>query len=264
MTAREYPFKNFVIDYDRTLTPSLVNEVRIGAQIFPANDQIYTNAAGVNVPQQIGLPGVQGDILPQMSFGYGLFGSTNGVEIFHDTTIQIGDSLTWTHGKHSIHTGFEWYHYIMNDNYPGGSGASGSFNFTGQFTGNPNVCVTNTQGTTCNAGNAFADFLVGLPQEVQVGAPYLLHLRNSLFGAFVQDTYQASKNVTLSLGLRYEVTTARGDKDASKNVNFELDHRHAADRQELQHLYRHHELPAAHRRGLEAGFDSEHGHPCSL
>ncbi len=63
--------------------------MRIGAQIFPANDQIYTNAAGVNVPQQIGLPGVQGDILPQMSFGYGLIGSTNGVEIFHDTTIQI-------------------------------------------------------------------------------------------------------------------------------------------------------------------------------
>jgi carboxypeptidase family protein/TonB-dependent receptor-like protein len=217
-TARQYPLKNFVLNYDRTLTPSLVNEVRIGAQIFPANDQIFTNAAGVNVPQQIGLPGVQGDILPQMSFGYGVFGSTNGLEIFHDTTIQIGDSLTWTHGKHSIHTGFEWYHYIMNDNYPGGSGASGSFNFTGQFTGNPNVCV----GTTCNAGNAFADFLLGLPQEVQVGAPYLLHLRNSLFGAFVQDTYQATKNVTLSLGVRYELTTARGDKDASKNVNFDL------------------------------------------
>ena len=123
--TREYPLKNFVVNYDRTLTPSLVNELRLGAQIFPANDQIYTNAAGGNLPTQFGLPGVPGDILPQMNFGYQPIGSTNGVEIFHDTTIQIEDSLTWTHGKHSIHTGFEWYHYIMNDQYAGNSGAAG-------------------------------------------------------------------------------------------------------------------------------------------
>jgi hypothetical protein len=55
----------------RTLSPSLVNEVRAGAQIFPANDQIYTNATGGNLPQEFGLPGVQESILPAMSFGYG-------------------------------------------------------------------------------------------------------------------------------------------------------------------------------------------------
>ncbi len=38
--TREYPLKNFVINYDRTITPTLVNEFRLGAQIFPANDQI--------------------------------------------------------------------------------------------------------------------------------------------------------------------------------------------------------------------------------
>src|SRR6202034_1494546 len=58
--TREYPLKNFVVNYDRTLTPSLVNEVRLGAQIFPANDQEYTNAGG-NLLNQSGLPGVQGD-----------------------------------------------------------------------------------------------------------------------------------------------------------------------------------------------------------
>ena len=96
-----------------------MNEVRLGAQIFPANDQVYTNAAGGNLPEQFGLPGVPGDILPAMNFGYQPIGSTNGVEIFHDTTIQAEDSLTWTHGKHSVHTGFELYHYIMNDVYAG-------------------------------------------------------------------------------------------------------------------------------------------------
>jgi hypothetical protein len=58
------------------------------------------------------------------------------VEIFHDTTYEAEDSITWTHGKHSIHAGFEFYHYIMNDVYAGNQGAAGSFNFNGQYTGN--------------------------------------------------------------------------------------------------------------------------------
>jgi Carboxypeptidase regulatory-like domain len=211
--TREYPLKNFVVNYDRTITPNLLNEVRLGAQIFPANDQIYANAAGGDLPSQFGLPGVQGDILPEMNFGYQTIGSANGVEIFHDTTIEAEDSLTWTHGKHSIHTGFEMYHYIMNDVYAGNQGASGSFTFTGQYTGNPGVDAL---------GNGFADFLLGLPEEVQQGKPVPLHLRNSLFGGFVQDNYRITPNLTLNLGVRYELTTARGDETKNNNVNFNL------------------------------------------
>jgi hypothetical protein len=218
--TREYPLKNFVANYDRTMTPSLVNEFRLGAQIFPANDQVFTNAAGGDLPTEFGLPGVQGDILPQMNFGYQEIGSPNGVEIFHDTTIEAEDAVTWTHGKHSIHAGFELYHYIMNDVYAGNQGASGSFNFTGQYTGNPAACVTLAGQKSCAAGNGFADFLLGLPEEVQQGEPLDFHLRNSLFGGFVQDNYRATPNLTLNLGVRYELTTARGDKNASANVNF--------------------------------------------
>ena len=216
--TREYPLKNFVANWDHMITPSLVNEVRAGMQIFPANDQIYTNATSQNLPEVFGLPGVQGTILPSMSFGYGTVGSANGLEIFHDTTIEAEDSLTWVHGKHSIHGGFEYYHYIMNDIYAGNQGASGSFTFTGQYTGNGLIPGTNT----AISGSQFADFLLGLPQNVQQGEPFNFHLRNSLFAAFVQDNYTVSPALTLNLGLRYELTTPRGDKDAANNVNFDL------------------------------------------
>jgi len=208
--TREYPLKNFVVNYDRTLTPSLVNEVRAGMQIFPANDQIYTNATSQNLPALFGLPGVQESILPAMNFGYGQVGNADNVEIFHDTTIEAEDSITWTHGKHSVHAGFELYHYIMNDVYAGGNGAAGQFNFNGQYTGNSGI------------GNAFADFLLGLPQQVQQGVPFNFHLRNSLIAGFVQDNWSIRHNLTLNLGLRYELTTPRGDKDAANNVNFNL------------------------------------------
>jgi hypothetical protein len=211
--TREYPLKNFVLNYTRTLSPSLVNEARIGAQIFPANDQEYANPTGQNLPSVFGIPGVQSSILPALTIGtYSVLGSADSVEIFHDTTYEVEDAVTYTHGKHTIHSGFEWFHYMMNDLYPGSQGLSGAFMFTGQFTGN-----TGTSG-----GDAAADFLLGLPFDVQDGTPLSFHLRNSLFGAFAQDTWQVVPNVVLTLGLRYELTTPRGDKNAASNVNFNL------------------------------------------
>jgi hypothetical protein len=209
--TREYPLKNIVADYARTISPSLVNDVRAGIQIFPANDQIYASPVSGNLPQQFNLPGVQENILPSMSFGYTGIGSSDGVEIFHDTTIEAEDALTWTHGRHTIHGGFEYYHYIMNDVYAGNQGAAGSFTFNGQYT-----------GSNGNFGNAFADFLLGLPQNVQQGVPFNFHLRNSLFAGFAQDNYRATHALTLNLGLRYELTTPRGDKTPGNNVNFDL------------------------------------------
>lgn len=211
--TREYPLKNFVVDYTRTISPSLVNEARIGAQIFPANDEVFANTTGQNLPQVFGIPGVQDTILPSINIGqYMTVGNNDSVEIFHDTTLEGEDLLTWTHGRHVLTTGAEYFHYIINDLYPGTQGIAGSFSFTGQFTGNT--------GTT--GGNPVADFLLGLPEDVQEGTPLTLNLRNSLFGAFAQDNWKATPNLTLNLGLRYEVTTARGDKNSQDNVNFDL------------------------------------------
>ncbi|HEX4039768.1 MAG TPA: TonB-dependent receptor [Acidobacteriaceae bacterium] len=208
--TREYPLKNVVADWARTISPSLVNDLRAGIQIFPANDQIYTNATSANLPQEFGIPGVQEDILPALSFGYTDVGSQDGVEIFHDTTIEAEDSLTWTHGRHTVHGGFQYYRYIMNDVYAGNQGAAGGFSFNGQYT-----------GTGGNYGNAFADFLLGLPDGVQQGVPFNFHLRNSLFAGFAQDNWRATPTLTINAGVRYEVTTPRGDTNSSNNVNYD-------------------------------------------
>lgn len=208
---REYPLKNFVVDYVRTFTPTLVNDLRLGAQIFPANDQIYTSASSSNINTQIGLPNVPVDVLPSMSIGYGTIGGSDNPEVFHDTTYEYEDSLTWTHGRHSIHTGGELLHYAMNDTYAGNNGEAGDWNFSGQYTGNG----------TAN-GMAYADFLLGLPQTVGVGEPIHFHLANSLFAAFVQDNWQATPRLTLNLGVHYEVVTPRGDRNQNNNINFDL------------------------------------------
>jgi hypothetical protein len=219
--TREYPLKNFVLDYAHTFSPAVLNEFRVGFQDFPANDQIYTNPTNINFPASFGIPGVPSTILPCLTFSgtacnggtYTSLGSTDGVEIFHDTTIEAEDSITWTHGNHAIHFGAEFFHYYMNDLYPGNEGVAGSFSFSGQYTGN------SASGAT--PGNGFADFLLGLPSDVTLGTPLSFHLRNSLFGAFVQDNWRVTSHLTINLGLRYEVTTPRGDSNQINNVNFD-------------------------------------------
>ena len=219
--TREYPLKNFVLDYAHTFSPALLNDFRVGFQDFPANDQVFTNPTGINLPESFGIPGVPSTILPCITFNgtgcnggtFTSLGSTDGVEIFHDTTIEAQDTLTWTHGNHAVHFGAEFLHYYINDVYPGNEGVAGSFSFSGQYTGN--------SATGAVPGNGFADFLLGLPSDVTLGTPLSFHLRNSLFAAFVQDNWRITSHLTLNLGLRYEVTTPRGDSDQTNNVNFD-------------------------------------------
>jgi len=212
---REYPLKNFVANYDHTFTPTLLNEFRAGFQDFPANDQEFVNSGGKNLPSEFGIPDVNSSFLPSMTFStgtYPTFGTNDILESFHDATIEIEDALTWTHGRHSIHGGFEFFNYRMNDVYPGNGGLSGGWTYSGQFTGN-------TESGT-SGGDAFADFILGLPQSVQEGAAFTMHLRNSVYGGFVQDNFQATHNLTLNLGLRYEDITPRQDAVTDYNINF--------------------------------------------
>ena len=212
---RTFPLKNFVLDETHTFSASLINDARIGFQYFPVTEG-FSNPTGQNLGATFGIAGVTVSFLPQMTFigsSVGQFGNADLVQSFHDTTWQFEDTATWTHGKHVIHGGFQAYHYIMNDLYPGNAGLAGQFLFNGQFTGN--------NGTS--HGDAVADFMLGLPQDVQQGngGGGNKYLRNSLFGIFAQDNWRIKDNLTLNLGLRWELITARGTNNG-QDVNFDL------------------------------------------
>ncbi|HEY6250949.1 MAG TPA: TonB-dependent receptor [Candidatus Angelobacter sp.] len=214
---RTFPLKQFVVDENHTFSSTLLNDARVGFSYFPVTEG-FANATGVNLPATFGIAGVTSTFLPALVFiGPGLqpgtIGNNDLVQSFHDTTLQFEDTVFWTRANHQLHFGFQSFHYIMNDLYPGNAGLAGQFTFTGQFTGN-------TGGT---GGSPAADFLLGLPEDVQQGngGGGNKYLRNSLYGIFAQDNWRLTKHLTLNLGLRYELTTARATNNG-QDVNFNL------------------------------------------
>ena len=89
-----------------------------------------------------------------------------------------------------------------------GAGPRGRFNFSG------NTTVLNG-GAGANQYNSFAAFLLGMPQSVEKSLQYEdMTTREWQIGFYIRDRWQVNQNLTLTLGLRYELfpTMSREDR----------------------------------------------------
>jgi hypothetical protein len=225
-TDFNYPLKNGVLGWTRAISPSLINDFRAGFSYFPVS-QGYTNPTGQNLPQQFGIPGSPSTFLPSIQ---GLFGnvanianSLSAFNTFADTVFQIGDSIVKTHGNHEFHAGFQFNNYRDNFLYPGNEGLAGFFNFNGQYTGNPTLTdPSNPKSAPLSIGSGLADFMLGLPNNLGIGEGVgNRHVRNNLWAIYGQDNWKIRPNLTLNLGLRWELNTPRAAQD-NDAVNYQL------------------------------------------
>ncbi len=126
----------------------------------------------------------------------GAFGGGGGFGTF-DNTYNFVDSFTWTHGKHNIKMGFE-IRRLQNNSVNPGNGPSTVFN-----QGNTSFPTQAMQSTT---GQGWASFLLGSPYQVSVLINDVTNgPRWGQYMSYIQDDWKVSSNLTLNLGLRWEV-----------------------------------------------------------
>jgi len=186
------------IAWVKTISPTIINEFRFNAQ--RNNNQQEIPGSKEPTATQLGITAVDDDPIgpPSVSLtgaftsGYSPQGPTHEI----DNTYNYADTFTWTHGHHGIKMGFNYTPFQDNTVY--------DFYVTGEY------FYYGTGGGSYSQ-NSLADFLFGLPDEYFQAPKAPSNIRTHNIGAFAQDEWKVRKNLTMTLGLRYEYSSPKYD-----------------------------------------------------
>ena len=209
-------------------TPNSVVSVRYGSTRF--GDNQVSPSVGAFDPATLGfapafLNGIvqkkfpqyilagYGEQVPQDQTGGAVLGDINPSERTYYSQVLSG---TYSHlaGAHNIKIGGD-FRRLSADILSWGQ-TSGSFSFTKNFTQGPDP---NVGGST--AGDSFASFLLGYPSAANATIPTPYNIFTSYYGAYAQDDFRVTPNLTLNFGLRWEFEAGLREHDNHMVVGFD-------------------------------------------
>ena len=194
----------FTVGYTKILGANTVNEFHaslirnannigkphggLGVSLSSQGFQTGAGTTGITV-QAPQLEGVENIVFPSFIMGVPI---TN-VDQWNNT-LYLGDSLSKVVGSHTLKFGGQ-FHIDQVNEHPNAT-------FNGTFS----ILGTET-------GSAFADFLLGVPSNFTQSTGQPFYLRNRYVGAFLEDSWRARSDLTLNLGLRWDLIMPWWEKD---------------------------------------------------
>ena len=194
-TAYNIHERSVAVAWDDTLSSSLLNEVRFGFNRDFAHSDPIGLQLGTSVASKFGLTGIpvganSAGIPPIEINGLTRIGTSPWRPQFQISQVwQVLDNLSWLRGNHSFKFGYEYRHWsnnFLDIRAPQGEiGVNGIYTAAGSF--------------------GLPDFLLGDVDSTVFVTPTVVHNYtngNSIYG---QDTWRVRKNLTVTLGVRYEL-----------------------------------------------------------
>jgi carboxypeptidase family protein len=199
------PVKSGVVNWTHSFGSNMLNEARFGIVDTRYGQTDFNPAAG-NLGQQIGIANANQFLpgLPALGFGSVALGANGLEQTFHSGSGEIEDVLLITHGRHTFHTGFQFWRDRLNYVFPGNNGSLGS--------------ISSSALTGSGAADGWLGLLGGGGRDAGLAE---FGLRGNIYGAFVQDDWRITSTLTLNLGLRFEDHTPRYEIH-NREVNFGL------------------------------------------
>ena len=220
--------RNILVGDDLTLTTSTILQLRYSfTRHFenqggpPSYSSInLTNLGSIN-GTTVGFPASLASqvVLKQLPFvnfldlGGGV-GGTADYNLFKyaSENSDASAAITKSLGKHALSTGFEWMKRYLNVGQP--PAPAGSYCF--------DISATDQTVASASGGSDFASFLVGMGTtpntgEAACGYPnFTIDVfaaeSNPYYASFFEDTYHASKNLTITAGLRWDIFGGRNER----------------------------------------------------
>ena len=214
--------QNAAFSYTWTVTPSSLLDVRLGfSHITGGKFPVFLGSQ--SALEQYGLiglptaPFLTGGLNTQNIGGYsGVIGrQATNPQFQNPTSWDPKVNYSWIRGRHALKAGFEMgiIHTEVMDINPvyGLSAYSGSFS-------KPRSCGQIGAASTCTIANDaasynLADFMFGLPSQVQLANYLVGSYRQRQYFGYIQDDFRISNKLTLNIGLRYEYATPRWERD---------------------------------------------------
>ena len=126
---------------------------------------------------------------------------------FLNRIYQLQNQTTWQRGTHTVKGGAE-IRRIDNDENAASANLFGALDFTGRFTAVPGIAAS---------GHPYADFLFGVPNTAsRAFPPIAAQRRRWTYDFFVQDDWKVTRNLTLNLGLRYDLHPGWFERDVDR------------------------------------------------
>jgi hypothetical protein len=193
-TVANYYYTN--IGYTRIFSPTLLNDFHFVTH--RSNYLSDTVVSHLPTGPSLGI-GITPDLATgptniYFDDGFAIGPSENGPTRYVENTFSWTDAVSWTRGKHNWKFGAGFSPYQENlvyDYY-----TNGEFDFYTGFGA---------------SGNPYADFLLGAAGGYFQGALAPSNIRSKSTYLFAQDEWHATKNVVLTVGLRYEYNTPKHD-----------------------------------------------------
>jgi hypothetical protein len=182
-------FNSVVADFNSVLSTNKVNDLSFHYDNFYNDIPPFTNNKPTTDPSSLGLTNEL--IFPDLADGENF----NLPQATHLNRYQVRDALSWSLGKHTLHIGGEFQHYLAN----------GEINVFGTGT----VILTSDFGfADLNGDGVINDLDIPIAVALHSSAPVvpvpIPHVFDSYYAFYMQDDWRIAPRLTLNLGLRWE------------------------------------------------------------
>jgi len=204
------------LGYTHTFSAQLLNDLHGGYFRYAVNALPFNFGKSIG-SDDLGIPNANRSTDPNSSgltnidiAGFTPLGDSMFLpEHVFENIFQVADTLTWIRGRHSLKFGVDFRR--QQRNFYQVTAPRGFFDFGGVYTNDL---------STANGGNGLADLLFGIADTNE--QDFLLGLYPTRYwdlGGFVQDDFRIRPNLTINLGLRYDITSPANGRVGNFDLN---------------------------------------------